>query len=340
MRYSIPCILLIQVFLITYLLGISSGVISEPQPFLELDRIIFPSDVLAGQEFTISVSVVYSCRQRTMMNVGVYNYNSDVMMDPRVVFLEGNGSKSFLFYTRAPLGEGNLEFEALLRYWHLGGWVYRNETLHRRFSIRVSEQAIERRVQVVIMLPQTAGSSETIKWSGAEVKPDQSGIVRISAEAGRYLVEIPQRIYVANNTRLNFLRWHDGSRSNPRTIEIEKDVILTPEYETEHYLSVTSEVGEVSGGGWYPNGSTATFSATLSFMEYTRGFVPQEYKFMRWSGDSDAETTVAQVKMTSPKTVKALWKTDVTPSIIILASAAIIVFDFTTLIYLALGRRR
>jgi hypothetical protein len=75
-------------------------------------------------------------------------------------------------------------------------------------------------------------------------------------------------------------------------------------------------------------------------MEYTRGFVPQEYKFMRWSGDSDAETTVAQVKMTSPKTVKALWKTDVTPSIIILASAAIIVFDFTTLIYLALGRRR
>ncbi|MEM2941941.1 MAG: hypothetical protein QXT81_00750 [Candidatus Bathyarchaeia archaeon] len=340
MRHSIPYILLIQVLLISCLVSTSTEVISEPEPFLALDRIVFPSDVFAGQEFTINVSVIYSCRQRTMMNVGVYNYNSEVMMDPRVFFLEGNGSKSFLFYTRAPLGEGELEFEALLRYWHLGGWIYRNETLHRRFIVRVSEHVVERGVEVIIILPKTAVSSETIKWSGTEAKPDQSGLVRIRAEAGRYLVEIPQTIYIANNTRLNFLRWHDGSRSNPRIVEIEKDVTLTPQYETEHYLLVTSEIGEVYGGGWYPNGSTATFSAPRSFIEYSRGFAPQEYRFMKWSGDSDAETTVAQVKMTSPKTVKALWKTDQTPGIIILASIAIIIFDAATLFYLALGRRR
>ncbi|MBS7623653.1 hypothetical protein KEJ39_08305, partial [Candidatus Bathyarchaeota archaeon] len=104
MGHSIPHILLIQVLLVTFLIGTSSGVISEPTPFLALDRVVFPSVVLPGQEFTINVSVIYSCKQRTMMNVGVYNYNSDVIMDPLVVFLEGNGSKSFLFYTRAPLG--------------------------------------------------------------------------------------------------------------------------------------------------------------------------------------------------------------------------------------------
>lgn len=340
MKRSTLYVLLIQILLASQVLSISYGAIVASAPFVSLDKVTFPDHVLTGQEFTINVSITYSCKQRTMTNVGVYNYNPETLMDPRVVFLEGNGSRSFLFHVKAPLNEGDLKFEALLRYWHLGGWIYRNETLHRRFSLRAIGRAIDETVQVAIALPNPNKTPATIKWSGAEVRTDQLGFARINAKAGRYLVEIPQKMYVNNNTRLNFLRWDDGSSSNPRIIEIRNDMTLIPEYGVEHYLSVTSEIGKASGGGWYPNGSVGTFSASPSVLEYTRAIIPREYKFMKWSGDSDAEAPIAQVNMSSPKTVRALWQVDQTPGMIILASITIMTLDVLILLYIALRRRR
>jgi len=340
MKHSTPYVLLIQVLLASQVLSISYGAIAASPPFVSLGKVTFPDHVLAGQEFTINVSVIYSCKQRTMINVGVYNYNYETIMDPRVIFLEGNGSRSFLFHAKAPLNEGDLTFEALLRYWDREGWIYRNETLHRRFSVEVSGRAVDDTVQVIIVLPNPNKTPLTIEWSGTELRSDQLGFVRINAKAGKYLVEIPQKVYLKNNTRLNFLRWDDGSSSNPRIIEIRNDVTLTPLYEVEYYLSVTSEIRESSGGGWYPNGSVATFSVPPSVLEYARSVIPQEHRFTKWSGDSDAKASIAQVMMSSPKTVRAMWQVNQTPGMVILASITIMVFDLLILSYIALRRRR
>lgn len=340
MKRSTLYVLLIQILLASQVPSISYGAIGASAPSVSLGEVTFPDHVLTGQEFTINVSIAYSCKQRTMTNVGVYNYHSETIMDPRVVFLEGNGSRSFLFHVKTPVDQGDIEFEALLRYWHLGGWIYRNETLHRRFSVKVSGRAIDQTVQVTITLPNPNKTPVTIKWSGAEVRTDQLGFAKINVEAGRYLVEIPQRIFINNNTRLNLLRWDDGSSSNPRIVEIQNDTTMIPVYGVVHYLLVTSEIGKTSGGGWYPNGSVATYSAVPLVLDYTEGIIPREYRFVKWSGDSNTESLMGQVKMSSPKTIRALWQVNQTPGMIILASVIIMIFDVLILVLIALKRRR
>jgi uncharacterized repeat protein (TIGR02543 family) len=110
--------------------------------------------------------------------------------------------------------------------------------------------------------------------------------------------------------RLAFLRWGgdasgSGLTSNPILMDGPKDVVA--EYGTEYQLTVLSPYGDVTGGGWYPAGATA--SATIASTEVSRGTGIRE-AFVGWTGDATGSgATSSPILMDKPKSVTASWQT-------------------------------
>jgi hypothetical protein len=307
------------------------AIVAEPEPLVKIDEISFPDWVLKGQNFSVNISVVYSCEKRTMCNIGIYDYNVEKMMDPRIFYLEGNGTE-FIVLSLYASSEKQLRFETLLRYWYLDGWIYQKESLHRPFSINVTES-----FQLTLLMP---NPNIAIKIGNEEFKTDHLGIVKTSIKPGKYLLEVPQKINSTDNIRLSFIGWDDGSKSNPRLTYVKHDINLSAEYEKEYYLNVNSSIGDTQGNGWYPSGSVATFSVPDSIYIPILQIIPEKYLFIKWTGDSDSTTSVSKIAMVSPKTVVANWKLDETPRILIIFPLIIILFDLTILGYIVKRGRR
>ena len=312
-------LMLLQLLVALRAVSMSEGAIT-PESSITLGKLISPESVLPGQNFTVNVSVTYSCRQRTMSNIGIYDLNSDSMLDPRVFYLEGDGSKSFLLNIRAPPAEGELKLEALLRYWYAERWIYENESLHRTFSVRISGRESP---EMTLKLPI---KDVAIGINDAKIKTDTLGVAKIRTKPGRYRVEVPQIINLTTDSRLSFLKWSDGTTSNPLILEINGDTALDAEYGTEYYLTVKSTLSSIQGEGWYP----VDFNATISVPRSVCGpadswIVPEKYVFKSWRGDSGASASSTQIKMSSPKTVEAEWQIEQTPRLHVTALILIII---------------
>jgi len=332
MRWHVLLPVLVVILGFTSHTNLSLAEMAPPEPVMRLERISFPSRVLASQEFLVNVSVTYSCRQRTMTNIGLYDYGSERIIHAITFYVEGNGSRSFPFRIRAPAEESELRFEALLRYSYLVKWVYEKEALHKSFSVKVADKL---RLSVTLATPNLV-----VKVDDQEIKTDNLGIARADVGYGEHRIEVPLKVALANNTRLSFLRWNDGSRSNPLVTEIHADTTLTAEYETEYYLTVRSNLGESYGEGWYPSGYTATFSVPRSIQGLiAHGIVPERYEFKGWSRDSDAATPTAQTRMSGPKIVEATWQVDRSAGNLIVIAAIIMMIDIVILAFAALRRR-
>lgn len=332
MKYKLAILFSLLIFIAFRPVGTVQAIIAEPEPMIEIKDIKFPEKVLQGKNFAVNISVVYSCEKRTMCNLGIYDYNIEKTIDPRIFYLEGNGTE-FIVLSLQASSERQLVFEALLRYWYLNGWIYEKESLRRPFSINVTDS-----LQFTLLLPTP---NTAIKIENVEVKTDHLGIIKTSVKPGKYLVEVPQKINSTINTRLSFIEWSDGSKSNPRLTYVQHDTNLTAEYEKEYYLNVNSSLGDTQGNGWYPSGSVATFSVPDSI--YVSGIlqiIPDKYLFIKWTGGSNVKSSLSKIVMDSPKTVVANWQLDETSRILILLSIIIILFDLVIFGYIAKRRRR
>lgn len=334
MKRIILLIIFLQILEVTQAVNVSLGMAPSTEPKISLGTLTFPEKVLPSQKFEVNISVTYSCQERTMSNIGIYDFSSEMIIEPRMFFLEGNGSKSFLFNFQAASTESELKYEALLRYWYQGGWVYENKSLQQPFSVNVTDETRMR-----IILPE---SDSKIKIDEMENHTDSYGVFTSTVKPGRHLINVPREINLTKDSRLIFLRWSDGSTSNPTVTEIQGDTNLTAQYETEYYLTVRSDLGETQGEGWYPSGTTATFSVPRSVRNSILN-PDEENVFKKWSGDSDAVTPTAQITMTSPKNVVAQWQVSQTSNIvipIIPIALIIMIIDTGMLAYIVLRRRR
>jgi len=111
-----------------------------------------------------------------------------------------------------------------------------------------------------------------------------------------------------NMTRHIFLLWSgDLSSTSPENlIRMDESKNVTASWKTQYYLKVNSNIGDPKGEGWYDGDSEATVSVTSP-----TGFLIQQF-FEGWSGDSTAKSSLITLRMDSPKTVTALWRTDYT----------------------------
>ncbi len=87
-----------------------------------------------------------------------------------------------------------------------------------------------------------------------------------------YLTAVPDKGY-------HFTQWSDGNTDNPRKIMVEGNATYTAEFAIDqHTITTYAQHGDVSGGGTYDYGTTATLTATAD----------THYHFTQWTdGNTD-----------------------------------------------------
>jgi hypothetical protein len=148
-------------------------------------------------------------------------------------------------------------------------------------------------------------------------KPSGEGWYNVSSIARIFIDPV---VYNSSSVRYVFQGWNNTlENGNNITIRVDAPMVLKADWRTEYYLNVSSEYGEVWGGGWYEKGSQASLGVKP----------PQSiiisYIFEGWSGDIHTSNLNATVIMDGPKNAVAKWRRDYMKLITIIVVLAIIV---------------
>ncbi len=110
---------------------------------------------------------------------------------------------------------------------------------------------------------------------------------------------------VGPGARYTFQGWADGGPMN-RSMTVSAPATFEADFRLEYLLTVVSQHGTPTGGGWYRAGDVANVSVPAN----VAGPPGTRYRFLSWSGDSTEPTPNASVVMAGPKVVVAMWLTE------------------------------
>jgi hypothetical protein len=125
------------------------------------------------------------------------------------------------------------------------------------------------------------------------------------------MASVPPTVSAVEGTQYVFQGWTiDAVPASGNTISVtmDKPHSVVAQYKTQHLLTVSSDYGTTQGAGWYDAGSTATFSVTPR-VDTSYGV---SQVFDRWTGVLESTQPTGTIKMDSPSTVVAVWRTDST----------------------------
>ena len=127
------------------------------------------------------------------------------------------------------------------------------------------------------------------------------GVIKLAE--GTYSVTVPGIVELGRGTRLKFVKWSNGYAETTRAVKIDRNTILKPIYVKQHYLEIASECGNPTGEGWYTEGTIAKVSIEpqVTLAKDAR------LVFSGWTGDINSESHELEIRMDSPKSLKANW---------------------------------
>jgi hypothetical protein len=142
-----------------------------------------------------------------------------------------------------------------------------------------------------------------------------------------------------NSTRHVFEGWNAASNSASvsynQVVTQAEDFVAT--WKTQYYVNVSSSYGTASGSGWYDLGSTVSIS--LDSTELQAGFLAY-HRFNGWSGAYTGTDASATIAVAGPESIVAVWSTDSTLQLLLIAGVAVVLIFLIFLIWMVLGRTR
>jgi hypothetical protein len=267
-------------------------------PTAKIVSIDYPVNVIPGKVFPVSVQAEYSIISG--VDVGIWDLKAGVVLQSASIPLPSLGKTIFSFKLTAPSTEGDWRLAAITRIFWQDAWYQDPRTGSENFTVNVSNN--------VTILLSSEGSGSTITVDGSQYRIGEAKSASLLLKPGLHMLEALPLIQMEPSKRFVFVGWSDGINSNPRQLVVNEGAKITSIYRTEYYLTVKSIGGNVSGEGWYEQGSQASFAAIPSYtIESWFGLLPGQYRFGGWSGDSDSSDAVASITMDGPKTVEATW---------------------------------
>jgi hypothetical protein len=123
----------------------------------------------------------------------------------------------------------------------------------------------------------------------------------------------PTSIDHGNGTRCVFSGWYDNTRllssDSQTSLIVEKASRIVAAWNTQYLLSASSLYGDVSGGGWYNKGSTATLSVSPAHGESLFTGYMSAFVFNHWEEDGKAVSTsqTCSITVEKPISLKAVY---------------------------------
>ena len=194
---------------------------------------------------------------------------------------------------------------------------------------------VDSNVLLTISVPNSVSSL----IDGASQKP---GSLTVPLQPGVHDISVPQTVQFANDTRLRFDHWMDGSTQPTRTQDLEDDLTYAAFYTTQYDLHVIDSSGTVTGG-WFDQGSTAQVVAPLKTpMPGIVGLLGGTLSFNGWyeNGTLIANSASYSVVMDSPQTVYIEWTADYVTAEVVIGMTLAAVAILCLIAYRRSSRRR
>lgn len=272
--------------------------VQASSPTAKIINIDYPKRVLPGKTFPVRIDTGYSIQSG--VDVGIWDARSGVMIQSYAIPLPKAGSASFDFKLTAPSVEGDWNLLAITRVWYQDAWYQDPHGGSSDFTINVSN--------IVTFVLSSTMVTSSLEIDGQQYQVAANKSTSLLLTPGLHTLQAPSLIQTEPLMRFIFVGWSDGINSNPRPIVINDDAQISALYRTEYYLSVKSNMGNVSGEGWYEKGSQASFAATASSDVMTwSGLFTDHYRFGGWYGDSSSSNVSVSITMDGPKSVEATW---------------------------------
>lgn len=119
-------------------------------------------------------------------------------------------------------------------------------------------------VPITIMTP-FAGVTITVDGTSMQTGPDGDAQFTVYAAQQTHSIQVPNDVEQGPGKRAIFQSWNDGNTQNARAIVVvNSPVTLMATYKTQYYLELRSQLGTTSGNGWYDEGSSASYSLSVT----------------------------------------------------------------------------
>ncbi len=183
------------------------------------------------------------------------------------------------------------------------GWTLRLND-YAAIPFRTYEASWSIQKKTYFLTVNTQRSNVTVNVNGFPFRTDSLGRLQVPISSGIHALQLKASIPADPGVRIAFGGWSDGSTSNPRQVDISRNITLTAKFVTQYLLTADSPFSNVSGAGWYDSGSTAYISIEPE-VDHWNG---TRHVFTDWTGDLQTSNTSLSVLMDSPKHVKANYK--------------------------------
>jgi hypothetical protein len=287
----------------------------------------YPTQVPRSYTFQVNLTVSYAFRDYYEISAAVYEGATGSLGSPlwesQAERLTDVGERTYSVQLKSPAQEGQ---------WLLTGYAF----FHNASSlVYFTDQErgpgfFEMRIKVADdakLTLQTTHGNMAVSVDGSSFTTDQNGVlVRELKIFTSHSIEAPENVTVAEGWRALFLGWNGTDQENPKTLLINNDLSMTADYEDEFRLDAVSQVGQVSGAGWYVAGTVANFSVPLLVPQQgIGGLIGIRSEFTGWSGEIDSTDPSESLVMDRPHRVVANWVTDYTQLYLLVIGAAILV---------------
>jgi uncharacterized repeat protein (TIGR02543 family) len=130
-----------------------------------------------------------------------------------------------------------------------------------------------------------------------------SDTITVYSMPGRsHTVNVAAQVSGGTGTRYTFTNWNGGVTT---TNQVVYSGLYTANFNKEYLLKINSSYGNPSGGGWYVDGTTASFSVT-PLIETSN----TKHTFNGWSGDFTGTAASGSIIMKAPKTITGSWHSE------------------------------
>jgi len=276
---------------------------ADIMPSAKIVHIEYPERVLVNQRFSVNVTIQYAYPNWAIADLGIQDPEEITTLDCIRYYLTGSDVKTYLFNLTAPRVEKTWHLEAITRYWFKNNWLLDDLDGRKSFWVGVTN-----RLELVVKVP---NERIRVRIDGREYIGDSEGVSRTEVQLGTHVIEAQPMLQLGEDSRMLFSKWDDGSRLNPRTIMVNKPIVLEATYTVQYRLIVESPYEKRFGAGWYDVNSTATFTVPESISGRDLAWIlGVRYRFERWSCDSTSSNSTSSVVMDSPKMVSAIWRVE------------------------------
>jgi len=123
-------------------------------------------------------------------------------------------------------------------------------------------------------------------------------------EESYHTLFVQKALPAGENSRYVFKRWSDGDTSNSKTIVVTGSTSYQAVFELEHMVSVQTDYGDVTGVGWYSEGTQARVALKATIIQLDEN---TRVVFAGWTGDVKSTDSEVWIKVDKPYSLKAQW---------------------------------